>query len=146
MKYPAFGEGLTVTDKKQNPDIFNNGSGAPGLETMLPLLYSEGVVKRGLDPVLLARLLGRRPAERFRLAPRKGSIAVGADADFAILDPDQQWTFRAARSRSSAKWSPYDGMSIRGRVMQTVLRGRVIYEDDEVLSAGGDGEFVPARR
>jgi allantoinase len=133
-------------DKKQNPDIFNNGSGAPGLETMLPLLYSEGVVKRGLTAVMLAKLLCQRPAERFKLAPRKGSIAPGADADFAILDPDQQWTFRAERSRSSAKWSPYDGMTLQGRVVQTVLRGRVIYEGDEVLAAGGDGQFIPARR
>jgi allantoinase len=133
-------------EKKQNSDIFNNGSGAPGLEAMLPLLYSEGVVKRGLDPVMLAKLLCRRPAERFKLAPRKGTIALGADADFAILDPAQQWTFRAERSRSSAKWSPYDGMSIQGRVVQTVLRGEVIYEDDEVLAAEGNGEFVPAHK
>jgi len=122
------------------------GSGAPGLETMLPLLYSEGVVKRGLEPVTLAKLLAQRPAERFKLAPRKGSIAPGADADFAILDPDQQWTFQAERSRSSAKWSPYDGMALQGRVIQTVLRGRVIYEGDEVLATGGDGQFIPASR
>jgi allantoinase len=133
-------------EKKQEPNIFNNGSGAPGLETMLPLMYSEGVVKRGLDSVLLAKILCRRPAERFKLAPRKGNIAVGADADFAILDPAQRWTFQAEHSRSSAKWSPYDGMKIQGRVVQTVLRGRVIYEDDKVLAAGGDGEFIPAQR
>jgi allantoinase len=133
-------------EKKQNPNIFNNGSGAPGLETILPLLYSEGVVKRGLDAVMLAQLLAQRPAERFKLAHRKGCIVAGADADFAILDPDQHWTFQAERSRSSAKWSPYDGMTIQGRVVQTILRGRVIYEDDEVLADGGDGEFIPARR
>lgn len=133
-------------EKKQDLDIFNNGSGAPGLETMLPLLYSEGVVNRGLDPVMLADLLARRPAERFKLAHRKGCIARGADADFAILDPGRQWTFRAERSRSSAKWSPYDGMAIQGQVMQTVLRGRVIYENEEVLAESGYGEFVPAGR
>jgi allantoinase len=133
-------------EKKQNPDIFSNGSGAPGLETILPLLYSEGVVKRSLEPVMLAKLLSQRPAERFKLTPRKGSISPGADADFAILDPNQQWTFRAERSHSSAKWSPYDGMLIQGRVVQTVLRGQVIYEDDEVLAKEGDGEFIPARQ
>lgn len=133
-------------EKKQNPNIFDNGSGAPGLETMLPLLFSEGAVKRGFAPVVLADLLARRPAERFKLAPRKGRIAPGADADFAVLDPAAKWTFRAERSRCSAKWSPYDGMQIQGRVVQTILRGRVIYEADAVLAAGGDGQFIPARR
>jgi len=133
-------------EKKQNPNIFDNGSGAPGLEAILPLIYSEGVVKRGLDPVKLAYYMSQRPAERFKLAPRKGAIVRGADADFAVLDPDNKWVFRAERSLSSAKWSPYEGMEIQGKVVKSILRGSIIFEDGRLLAEGGDGAFVPAQR
>ena len=133
-------------ERKQNPNIFDNGSGAPGLEAILPLMYSEAVVERGLDPVTLAHYLAQRPAERFKLAPRKGAIIVGADADFAVLDPNCQWAFQADKSRSSAKWSPYDGMKIQGKVTRSILGGRFIYEDDKLLAQGGDGAFIPAQR
>ena len=133
-------------EKKQNPNIFDNGSGAPGLEAILPLMYSEAVVARGLDPVTLAQYLAQQPAERFKLAPRKGAIVVGADADFAVLDPNRQWMFQAEKSRSSAQWSPYDGMAIQGKVTRSILRGRIIYEDDNLLAQGGDGVFISAQR
>ena len=133
-------------ERKQNPNIFDNGSGAPGLEALLPLMYSKAVVERGLDPVTLAHYLAQRPAERFKLAPRKGAIIVGADADFAVLDPKCKWAFQAEKSRSSAKWSPYDGMEIQGKVTRSILRGRLIYEDDKLLGQGGDGAFIPAQR
>ncbi len=132
-------------EKKQWPDIFKNGSGAPGLETMLPLMYSEGVVKRDLSPVKLAQLLSQNPAERFGLAPRKGRIRLGADADFTILDPNQRWTYDASASFSTAKWSPYDGMVLNGWVTNTILRGQTIYKDGAVLAKSGDGKFIPVR-
>ena len=132
--------------KKQALDIFENSSGSPGLETTLALMYSEGVIERGLNPVALAKFLAERPAQRFKLAPRKGHIALGADADFAVFDPNQQWTFRAGNSRSSAKWSPYDGMTFKGRVVQTILRGRIIYDGSVILAKEGNGEFIPAQR
>ncbi|MCJ7829816.1 MAG: amidohydrolase family protein, partial [Desulfobacterales bacterium] len=99
-------------EKKQAPNFFDNLSGAPGVETLLPLLYSEGVAKRGLSPIRLARMLCENPARRFNLFPRKGRIALGADADFALLDRGRQWTLRAADMRSSAGWSPFDGMQV----------------------------------
>lgn len=132
-------------EKKQNPNIFDNGSGAPGLEAILPIMYHEAVVKRGFDPVTLANLLSQRPAERFKLAPRKGSIVVGGDADLVILDPECQWKFDASNSYSSAKWSPYDGMEIQGKVSTTILRGRIIYEDNKLQATDAGGVFVPAQ-
>ncbi len=131
-------------EKKSNDVIFDNGSGAPGVESILPLLYSEGVAKRGLDVVRLAELLALKPAERFKLAHRKGAITVGGDADFAILDPAKQWTFEAAKTQSSAKWSPYEGMTVTGKVERTILRGKTIFADGDVLAQGGDGEYVAA--
>jgi len=131
-------------ERKQNPIIFDNGSGAPGLEAILPIMYQEAVVKRAFSPVTLARLLSGRPAERFKLAPRKGSIEIGKDADFAILDPNCTWNFDAANSFSSAKWSPYNGRSIQGKVTTTILRGTVIFSGGGLQPDAGIGEFLPA--
>ncbi|PID75199.1 MAG: hypothetical protein CSB23_04710 [Deltaproteobacteria bacterium] len=131
-------------ENKQNLDIFANGSGAPGLETLLPLMYSEGVVARGLSPVELSRLMSANPAQRFMLAPRKGHIALGADADFAILDPSIQWTIKGSESYSSAKWSPYEGMSVTGKVVRTLVRGREVFRNGKILVEGAGGEYIPA--
>ena len=133
-------------EKKQSANIFDNASGAPGVETLFPLMFSEGVIKRSLTPEKLANLLSEKPAERFMLAPKKGRIASGADADLAILDPSQKWTVRANKSLSSAKWSPYEGMMVQGRVVRTILRGRTIFDGESVIAQEGTGKFVPAQR
>lgn len=133
-------------DKKKAADIFDNPSGAPGVETLLPLLFSEGVVKRGLCPVKLAQILCEQPAKRFQLYPRKGHIALGADADFAILDPSIRWTIHGSELRSSARWTPYEGIMIQGKAVRTILRGKVIYDGKEVTAKAGDGNFIPAAK
>jgi allantoinase len=132
-------------ERKQAPDIFDNASGAPGIETLFPLMFSEGVIKRGLSLVKLAQILCENPARRFKLYPRKGHIALGADADFAILDPSTRWTIRGVDMHSSARWTPYEGMTIQGKVVRTILRGKVIYDGKEVTAKAGDGHFIPAR-
>jgi allantoinase len=132
--------------KKQSPNIFDNPSGAPGVETMLPLLYSEGVVKRNMSPTLLAQLLAESPAKRFLLYPRKGCISLGADADFAIIDPSINWTLKADDLNSSAGWTPFDGMTLKGKVIRTILRGKTVYDGQTVTAEPGYGDFVPAIR
>jgi allantoinase len=132
-------------EKKGSPDIFDNASGAPGVETLLPLMFSEGVVKRGLSPVRLAQLLAENPARRFKLYPRKGRIALNADADFAVIDPGAQRTLRGSEMHSSAGWTPYEGLAVQGKIVSTILRGTVIYDGREVLARPGQGRFLPAR-
>lgn len=131
-------------EKKQAPVIFDNASGAPGVETIFPLLYSEGVAKRNLSPVQLAKLLSENPAKRFKFYPKKGHIALGADADFAILSPSDRWTIHGENMRSSAGWTPYEGLTVEGRVARTILRGKTIYDGKAVTGKAGDGKFVPA--
>ena len=99
-------------------------------------MHDALVVKRNQDPSLVARLLCGNPAKRFGLGARKGRIALGADADFAILDPRQSFTVEAKKSYSSAKWSPYDGWTTQGRLVRTILRGRTIYRRREGRGAG----------
>jgi allantoinase len=132
-------------DRKQVPDIFDNASGAPGVETLFPLIFSEGVIKRGLSPVKLAQILCEQPSRRFQLYPRKGHIALGADADFSILDPAKRWTVHGSEMHSSARWTPYEGITVQGKVVRTILRGKVIFDGREVTARAGDGHFIPAR-
>jgi allantoinase len=131
-------------ESKQAPNIFENPSGSPGVETLFPLMFSEGVVKRSLSPILLAKLLCENPARRFKVFPRKGQIALGADADFAIVDPTRQWTIHAEDMHSHAGWTPYDGLKVDGKIIRTVLRGNTIYDGESVVAQPGDGQFIPA--
>jgi allantoinase len=131
-------------EQKQAQDIFANPSGAPGVETLFPLLFSEGIIKRGFSPGQLAKILCEQPARRFKLYPRKGRIALGADADFAILDPSIRWTLHGREMHSTAQWTPYEEFTVQGKVVRTILRGKVIYDGKEIMARPGDGQFIPA--
>lgn len=129
-------------ENKTRPNIFDNGSGVPGVELLLSLLYSEGVAKRGMDITMAMQLVSEAPARRFGLYPKKGVIRVGADADIVVLDPQDKWRFSADKSYSSAKWSPYDGMELTGCVIATIVRGQVVYDGKEVVGKPGWGRFI----
>jgi dihydropyrimidinase len=120
-------------DDKGTPIPF----GAPSLETLAPLVWHEGVVKRGLPPSWMARALAENPARIFGLFPRKGTIRVGADADLTIWDPGIEWTIRQRDHLSMAGYTPYEGWSIRGRAWTTLVRGQVL------LNAEGELEQKP---
>ena len=119
--------------------------GSPSLETLVPLMWSEGVVRRGLSPTWLARVMGENPARMFGLAPRKGAIRVGADADLTIIDPDADTTIRVADHHGIAGWTLYEGWNARGRPWMTVLRGRVLLNEGRVELPAGAGQFLPRR-
>ncbi len=129
-------------DKKDRPDIFDNASGTPGVETLLPLLYSEGVMRGRLSLARLVAVLCEQPAELFGLAPRKGRLAPGADADLVVLDPEACWTLRAADLRSAAGWTPYEGWAMQGRVTHTFVRGQPVLVEGEFVGRPGLGQFV----
>jgi len=107
--------------------------GAPSLETLVPLMYSEGVVNRGLPPSWLARVMAENPARIFGLYPRKGAIRVGADADLTIWDPASAWTIERARHLGIAGYTPYEGWTVKGRPWMTLLRGQVLLNSEGVL-------------
>jgi len=133
----------TRASKRDGDDIFANASGAPGVETLLPLLYHCGVAAGRLSILALVQLLAERPARNFGLFPRKGALIPGADADLVIVDPDATWTVRGDLLHSAAGWTPYEGMELRGRVVQTYVRGRLACENNAVAARPGDGQFIP---
>ena len=120
--------------------------GLPGVETLLPILYSEGVVGGRLDLGDVARRLAEEPARIFGLGSRKGRLAVDADADLVILDPNEAWTVSASELHMNTDFSPYEGMRIQGAVATTVSRGEVVFDRGDKMESVGHGRFVPSVR
>jgi allantoinase len=116
-------------------------SGMPGLETFLPVAFTEATERRFPLPEL-AELVAGRPADVFGLGERKGRLAPGLDADLAVLDARRPWTFDAERSLSSARWSPFDRRELAGRVEATFLRGRLVYDAGRLAAGPGTGTWL----
>ncbi|MEW9033422.1 MAG: amidohydrolase family protein, partial [Planifilum fimeticola] len=125
-------------------DIFQNASGAPGVENLLPLMFSEGVMKGKITLLDLVRLLSERPAATFGLDYCKGAIAAGMDADLVVLDPRESYVLDERSLHSSAGWSPYHDRSVQGKIVYTFVRGKMVY-DGQVIGQPGDGRFVRAK-
>lgn len=128
-------------ERKSNSDMARNGSGIPGLETLLAAFYTGAVRDHALSPLLVARLACENPARHFDFFPRKGALQPGADADIAVFDPRER-VFDAGKMVSSVKWSPYAGMAMAGFVRATFLRGRKIFDGGQVTVDPGIGRFL----
>jgi dihydropyrimidinase len=116
--------------------------GLSNVETLLPMLYSEGVGGGRFAIERLVELICANPAKIFGLYPRKGVIAVGSDADLVLLDPEAEITVRSDQMHSRADYDPFEGWKVRGWPVTTVLRGQVIAKDRKVTAEPGRGEFL----
>ncbi|HEX5513892.1 MAG TPA: dihydropyrimidinase [Gammaproteobacteria bacterium] len=121
-------------------------NGVPGLETRLPLLFSGGVMEGRIDITRFVALTATNPARIYGLYPRKGTIAVGADADIAIWDPKRKVTIRNEQLHHNVDYTPYEGISVTGWPVITLSRGAVVWRDGEFLGQPGRGEFLPCER
>ena len=124
------------------PDGASVPFGSPGIETLAPLMYSEGVVKRGMPITWLARVMAENPARIFGLYPRKGVIQPGADADLLILDPGVDRVITAGDHMSNAGYTLFEGWEITGRPWMTLLRGQVLLNDGKLEQQPGYGQFM----
>ncbi|MBV8915520.1 MAG: amidohydrolase family protein, partial [Acetobacteraceae bacterium] len=129
-------------DRKASPDIFACGAGLTGLQSFAPLMYTL-LDERGLPPTLMAAYCAERSAKMHGLYPRKGTIRLGSDADFVVLEPGR-FRFDEAdiQDRPELRWSPYHGREMRARVVETVLRGRTLWDGTAVRARPGDGRFI----
>jgi len=128
--------------QKDKPSIFDNACGAPGVETLLPLLFSEGVAKGRISIFRLSKVLSENPARIFRLFPRKGILSPGSDADIVVLDPNKKISLAADQMHTAAGWTPYQGMEVTATVEATILRGEVIFREGKISGEKGKGCFL----
>jgi dihydropyrimidinase len=131
---------LLKGDKTTFKDTAN---GVPGIELRVPLLFSEGVRKGRLDLNRFVALTATNHAKLYGLYPKKGTIAVGSDADLAIWDPDREVTVSAAMLHDNVGYTPYEGMRITGWPVMVLSRGRTIIADGKLQVERGSGNFLP---
>ncbi len=128
--------------KKGEHDVWQAWGGVAGIQATLPVLLTDGVHARGLSLERVADLTATAPARLFGLYPRKGTIAVGADADFALVDPLRTWTFGPEHLQTRSGISPYLGRTFKGAAVRTIVRGRTVFADGEVVGTPGWGTLV----
>lgn len=117
--------------------------GMPGLETMVPLAYTHGVLGGRLTLEEFVDRVATAPARIMGLFPRKGAIQVGSDADLAILHPDLKHRVDPAAMETNADWSPFEGWQLAGFARTTLSRGEVIVDDYRVVGREGRGQWLP---
>jgi dihydropyrimidinase len=121
-------------------------NGVPGIETRLPLLFSAAVNGGRMSLAKFADVTATTPARLYGLYPKKGVIAVGSDADFALWDADREVTITNAMLHHATDHTPYEGMTVRGWPVTTISRGEIVWDEGEVRSTPGRGRFIAAER
>ncbi|MDH3030957.1 dihydropyrimidinase [Methylobacterium fujisawaense] len=117
-------------------------NGIPGIETRLPVFFSEGVSKGRISLNQFAALTATNHAKLYGLYPRKGSIAPGFDADLTLWDPNRRETIRQANLHHGSDYTPWEGFEVTGWPVMTIAGGQVIAEDGRVLSEPGRGRVL----
>jgi dihydroorotase len=121
----------TIEEKTSGASIFEQASGFPGLETSVALMLT--CVNKGLLSLSrYVQLTSEAPAKAWGIYPKKGRIAVGADADFTIVDTKREWTIAPAKFLSKAKYSPFEGFKAKGAAVYTVVRGGVVMDHGHI--------------
>lgn len=123
--------------------IWEASGGYPGVATLLPLLLSEGVNKRGIKIERIAELTSYNVAQIFNLYPQKGTIEIGTDADLTIVDLDVEKEVRWKDLCSCSDYTMYEGWKLKGWPVCTLVRGKIAMENGEIKGEPGHGQFIP---
>jgi dihydropyrimidinase len=117
--------------------------GMSNLETLVPMLYSEGVAKQRISLARMVDLVATNPAKIFGLYPRKGAIVEGADADLVVFDPNRKVVIRSTEMHSRSDYDPFEGFEITGWPRETISHGEVIVANRRPAARAGRGQFLP---
>jgi dihydropyrimidinase len=117
-------------------------NGAPGVEHRVPLIYNGGVVENRISLNRFVELTSTAAAKMFGLFPKKGTIAVGSDADIVVFDPGKEQTIGVKSHHMNVDYSAYEGKKIKGVVETVLSRGNVVIENGEYKGKAGDGRFL----
>jgi dihydropyrimidinase len=123
-------------------DITNLRPGVADLETMLPMLYSEGVRTGRISLGRFVEVTSTNAAKIFGLYPQKGTIAIGSDADLVVFDPERTDTIRGAKGKSNSDYSAFEGWKVTGWPVVTLRRGEVVFKEGEILGKPGSGKII----
>jgi dihydropyrimidinase len=121
-------------------------NGIPGVAARLPILFSEGVSKGRIDLNRFVALSATNHAKTYGLYPKKGTIAVGSDADIAIWDPERRLTLTHDLLKDGSDYTPYEGIEIKGWPTLTMVRGRVVMRDGALVGEKGFGDYLSRER
>ena len=117
-------------------------NGIPGVETRLPILFSEGVSKGRITLNQFVAMTSTNHARTYGLYPKKGTIAVGSDADIAIWDPNREVTISQSLMHGGSDYTPYEGIAVKGWPVSTMVRGKFVMRDGKLVGTLGAGEYV----
>ena len=120
-------------------------NGGPGVENRMSLIFHYGVNAGRIDVNRFVELTSTAPARIFGMFPRKGTIAVGSDADIVIFDPEREVTISRSDPRThhmNVDYSAYEGFQVRGCTETVLLRGRIVVDNGEYVGRAGDGQFI----
>lgn len=138
--------GWSLEQKKSRVKADELVPGMANLETVLPMLYSEGVRKGRLSLNRFVEVISTNPAKLFGLYPQKGTIAIGSDADIVVLDPEKNVTIRSRDLHSKTGWELHEGFEVTGWPVMTLSRGEVIVENRKVTAHPGRGRLVKRKK
>ncbi len=132
-----------ATQKQRGKDDFTMcPNGMPGVELRLPLLFSGGFMDKKLTLPEVVRICCTRPAEIFGIAPQKGDIQLGADADLVLFDPTIDWVASKEELHENVDYTPYEGIPLRGKPILTVSRGEILVENGNFIGKRGHGQYL----
>jgi dihydropyrimidinase len=132
--------------KMGEKDFSKIPNGHPAIENRMELLYSEGVHKGKISLNKYVEVACTNPAKIFGMFPRKGTIAVGSDADIVIFDPSEKHTLSAKTHHMNVDYSGYEGWELTGKVKTVILRGQVAIDKNESLITKGYGKFIKRKK
>jgi dihydropyrimidinase len=133
-----------MKDQKElgRDDFTKIPNGAPGVEYRMELIYNGGVVENRISLNRFVELTSTAAAKMFGMFPKKGTIAVGSDADIVIFDTEKEHTFTLEAQHMNVDYCAYEGKTVKGKVETVLSRGRVVIENGECLVDKGSGEFI----
>ena len=133
-----------LREEKLDPaqTVSRHRAGLNNLQVVRPMLWSEGVVQGRISEERFVAVTSTNAAKLFGLYPRKGTVAVGSDADLVLWDPDETRTIRDEDMFSGTGFSVYSGWEVTGWPVMTLRRGEVVYENGEILAGAGSGELL----
>jgi dihydroorotase (multifunctional complex type) len=123
-------------------NIWDTPPGIPGLETSASLLLSEGVNKKRITLERFVSFTSENPAKIFGIYPRKGALSVGSDADITVIDLKKEHTIKADQLKCVGDFTPFENWKLRGKPVLTIVRGKVVAREGEIIAKPGYGRFI----